>query len=139
MKDTPEALVNRRLNRRGQVFRHYKVDERDGTPNLYRRLLVAMLYPRLSVGDRRRARFVMSVLHSDDCRICHLLDVPSEGLLLAEVDDRDDSHYAAPHVVYVSLKKWTVWARPAEEFHGMVDVNGERVQRFTALPDVEDP
>jgi len=41
----------------------------------------------------------------------------------------------SPMVVYRALRNNTVWIRPYQDFHGVVEVDGQSLPRFSPLPD----
>jgi hypothetical protein len=89
---------------------------------------------------------VLSVVHHSDDKTRLLRAVTDvddnaryHGLMLVDIDgerlhaDEGRAALHENHVVYVSLRYGTIWARPEKEFMGNVIVGSEKIQRFTCM------
>lgn len=118
------------------IYSHYR-------GGIYRKLSVARLIPETYLLSPLSILF--DVHHSDDktrlLRVATDVDDNARyhGLMLVDFDgkrlDADEGRAALHenHVVYVSLRYGTIWARPEKEFMGNVIVGGEKIQRFTCM------
>jgi len=109
---------------------------------MYRRLFDARLVPSAKyLGEFFvRVHTFGPIMHTDDKR--HLsLGASSTGSILIDTDN-GNIHKFGDHVVYVSLRYGSVWARPKDEFEGQTNLRGTdedplMVPRFAPVPNPE--
>lgn len=114
------------------LVRHFK-------GGLYRRLFDATLVPADFDSVGRRDSIMDSVFHTDDRRVLRVgIDWYEGGATdMTLIDDRTidedradidspERPYWKPHVVYVSLRYGSVWARPKDEFEGTTNLRASK-------------